>query len=136
MTSPCFLQACRRFVNKNAVTEEAKSSTKTPELVAKYCDSLLRKGNKACGVFQTDIVFTFEPPLFPPKRLCATFPPVDSRSSWLQEADNIGRTKTVRIGLIYCWHWSRETVKVASNTIRPCLISSIACAGRVETSTR
>jgi hypothetical protein len=52
MTSPCFLQACRRFVNKNAVTEEAKSSTKTPELVAKYCDSLLRKGNKVCGGFQ------------------------------------------------------------------------------------
>jgi hypothetical protein len=37
------LQACRKIVNENPVT---KNSTKTPELLAKYCDLLLKKGNK------------------------------------------------------------------------------------------
>jgi len=39
-------RACKKFVNKNAVTKQAKSTAKSPELLAKYCDSLLKKGNK------------------------------------------------------------------------------------------
>ena len=38
-----FSQACSRFVNSNAVTEGARSSTRSPELLARFCDSLLRK---------------------------------------------------------------------------------------------
>ncbi|KAJ3056350.1 hypothetical protein HK097_007329 [Rhizophlyctis rosea] len=37
-------RACREFVNRNAVC--TTSSTKSPELLAKYCDQLLKKGNK------------------------------------------------------------------------------------------
>lgn len=39
-------RACKKFVNKNAVTVAAKSSTKSPELLAKYCHGLLKKGSK------------------------------------------------------------------------------------------
>eukprot|EP00040_Diaphanoeca_grandis_P032782 m.199442 g.199442 ORF g.199442 m.199442 type:complete len:776 (-) comp32734_c0_seq1:2185-4512(-) len=39
-------RACKKFVNKNIVTKQAKSTAKSPELLAKYCDSLLKKGNK------------------------------------------------------------------------------------------
>ncbi|CAF4095079.1 unnamed protein product [Adineta steineri] len=42
-----FDNACGIFINKNAVTETAGSSHKSAELLAKYCDTLLRKGNKA-----------------------------------------------------------------------------------------
>ncbi|KAE8147835.1 Cullin [Aspergillus avenaceus] len=37
--------ACREFVNRNKIC--AASSTKSPELLAKYTDSLLKKGSKA-----------------------------------------------------------------------------------------
>lgn len=37
------LQACGRFINNNAVTKMAQSSSKSPELLARYCDSLLKK---------------------------------------------------------------------------------------------
>jgi hypothetical protein len=37
-------KACRDFVNKNAAT--GTSSTKSPELLAKHADALLRKNNK------------------------------------------------------------------------------------------
>lgn len=37
--------ACREFVNRNKIC--ASSSTKSPELLAKYTDSLLKKGSKA-----------------------------------------------------------------------------------------
>ena len=40
----CLNRACRDFVNKNAVT--GASSTKSPELLAKHADTLLRKNNK------------------------------------------------------------------------------------------
>jgi len=36
-------RACRKVVNENSVN---KNSTKSPELLAKYCDVLLKKGNK------------------------------------------------------------------------------------------
>ena len=36
-------QACGRFVNTNAVTVAAASSTKSPELLARHCDALLKK---------------------------------------------------------------------------------------------
>eukprot|EP00842_Homolaphlyctis_polyrhiza_P002961 jgi/Hompol1/3666/HPOL_003315-RA len=37
-------KACREFINRNAVCKTATS--KTPELLARYCDSLLRKSSK------------------------------------------------------------------------------------------
>lgn len=40
--SVCY-QACGRFINNNAVTRMAQSSSKSPELLARYCDSLLKK---------------------------------------------------------------------------------------------
>ena len=36
-------QACGRFVNSNAVTHGPKASSRSPELLARYCDSLLKK---------------------------------------------------------------------------------------------
>lgn len=39
-------KACGRFVNKNAVTIAANNSSKSPELLARYCDSLLKKSAK------------------------------------------------------------------------------------------
>jgi cullin 1 len=39
-------RACGKFINRNAVTEEAKASTRSPELLAKYCDILLKKNPK------------------------------------------------------------------------------------------
>jgi len=39
-------KACGRFVNANAVTKQASSSSKSPELLARYCDSLLKKSVK------------------------------------------------------------------------------------------
>ena len=38
--------ACTAFMNKNAVTDLAKSSAKSPELLARYCDVLLKKSAK------------------------------------------------------------------------------------------
>ncbi|CAF4223899.1 unnamed protein product, partial [Rotaria sp. Silwood2] len=45
--------ACAKFINNNPVTQTAGSTTKSPELLARYCDILLRKGNK--GVEETDL---------------------------------------------------------------------------------
>lgn len=39
-------KACGRFINTNAVTRAANSSSKSPELLAKYCDLLLKKSSK------------------------------------------------------------------------------------------
>ncbi|XP_057324027.1 cullin-1-like [Microplitis mediator] len=39
-------KACGKFINNNAVTEAAKSTSKSPELLAKYCDALLKKTTK------------------------------------------------------------------------------------------
>ncbi|XP_035218976.1 cullin-1-like [Stegodyphus dumicola] len=36
-------KACEKFINKNAVTESSGSSSKSAELLAKYCDLLLKK---------------------------------------------------------------------------------------------
>ncbi|CAF0832795.1 unnamed protein product [Adineta steineri] len=42
-----FDNACGKFINGNAVTKVARSgSGKSAELLAKYCDTLLKKGNK------------------------------------------------------------------------------------------
>jgi len=38
-------KACREFVNRNAVC--SKSSSKSPELLAKFCDNLLKKNQKS-----------------------------------------------------------------------------------------
>lgn len=39
-------KACGRFINTNAVTRVANSSSRSPELLAKYCDLLLKKSSK------------------------------------------------------------------------------------------
>lgn len=39
-------KACGRFINGNSVTKAANSSSKSPELLAKYCDLLLKKSSK------------------------------------------------------------------------------------------
>lgn len=39
-------KACGRFINTNSVTKTANSSSKSPELLAKYCDLLLKKSSK------------------------------------------------------------------------------------------
>lgn len=46
-------KACGKFINNNAVTQAANNTTKSPELLARYCDALLRKGGKA--VEETDL---------------------------------------------------------------------------------
>jgi len=38
-------KACRRFINDNAVTRK-EGTAKSPELLAKFCDSLLKKSPK------------------------------------------------------------------------------------------
>lgn len=39
-------KAFNSFINNNAVTATAKSISKSPELLARYCDLLLRKSAK------------------------------------------------------------------------------------------
>ena len=39
-------KACRKFVNQNKVTSIANSTSRSPELIARYCDSLLKKSSK------------------------------------------------------------------------------------------
>ncbi|XP_078331203.1 cullin-1-like, partial [Crassostrea virginica] len=39
-------KACGRFINNNSVTRMANSSSKSPELLARYCDLLLKKSSK------------------------------------------------------------------------------------------
>eukprot|EP00095_Tigriopus_kingsejongensis_P004695 maker-scaffold276_size226481-snap-gene-0.18 protein:Tk04695 transcript:maker-scaffold276_size226481-snap-gene-0.18-mRNA-1 annotation:"Cullin-1" len=39
-------KACGKFINNNSVTKRANASTKSPELLAKYCDHLLKKSSK------------------------------------------------------------------------------------------
>lgn len=58
-------KACRKFINTNAVTALAKSSTKSPELLARYCDTLLKKGTKnpeenELEQIQNDIMVVFK----------------------------------------------------------------------------
>lgn len=38
--------ACGRYINTNSVTVAAKSNNKSPELLARYCDVLLKKSSK------------------------------------------------------------------------------------------
>lgn len=47
-------QACGRFINNNAVTRMAQSSSKSPELLARYCDSLLKK--RCCPNFLPSVM--------------------------------------------------------------------------------
>jgi len=39
-------KACRRFINDNQVCKLAKSPAKSPELLAKFTDIILKKTNK------------------------------------------------------------------------------------------
>ncbi|GIY49217.1 cullin-1 [Caerostris extrusa] len=47
-------KACGKFINKNAITESSGSSSKSAELLAKYCDLLLKK--KPSGAEEMEIV--------------------------------------------------------------------------------
>ena len=51
------LKACSKFVNNNEVTKLAKSSAKSPELLAKFCDTLLRKRYNSTIMYSYSIVF-------------------------------------------------------------------------------
>jgi len=44
-------KACGRFINNNAVTKKCNSSSKSPELLARYCDFLLKKNNTLKYIF-------------------------------------------------------------------------------------
>ncbi len=39
-------KACGKFINNNSVTRKVNASSKSPELLAKYCDILLKKSSK------------------------------------------------------------------------------------------
>jgi cullin 1 len=59
-------KACGRFINNNAVTKKCNSSSKSPELLARYCDLLLKKNTKNSEdaeledtLSQVMIVFTY-----------------------------------------------------------------------------
>lgn len=39
-------KACEKFINNNNVTKMSESTSKSPELLAKYCDILLKKSSK------------------------------------------------------------------------------------------
>lgn len=39
-------KACGRFINNNSVTKMANNTSKSPELLARYCDLLLKKSSK------------------------------------------------------------------------------------------
>ncbi|PAA60823.1 hypothetical protein BOX15_Mlig030544g1, partial [Macrostomum lignano] len=39
-------KACMKFINRNELTKLAKNNQKTPELLARYSDALLKKGSK------------------------------------------------------------------------------------------
>lgn len=47
-------KATRRVVNDNAVCRAAKASSKSPELVARYCDSLLRRSPQNADIVQVE----------------------------------------------------------------------------------
>ena len=48
------IQACRRFVNDNEVCKIAKSASKSPELLARFTDQLLKKSSKTAEEQETD----------------------------------------------------------------------------------
>ena len=59
-------KACGKFINNNAVTKKCNSSSKSPELLARYCDFLLKKNTKSSEdteledtLSQVMIVFTY-----------------------------------------------------------------------------
>lgn len=59
-------KACGRFINNNCITKRCNSSSKSPELLARYCDILLKKNTKNSEdaeledtLSQVMIVFTY-----------------------------------------------------------------------------
>ncbi|KAM3185548.1 hypothetical protein ACTXT7_006107 [Hymenolepis weldensis] len=50
-------KGCERFINRNAITEALGSTRKSPELVAKYADILLRKGTRDAQNVDLDEAF-------------------------------------------------------------------------------
>ena len=62
-SSKCFVaaldKACATFVNENPVTKGAKNgAAKSPELLARYCDSLLKKSAKNPEEVKRDTLFS------------------------------------------------------------------------------
>jgi len=53
------------FINQNAVTDAARSSNKTSELLVRYVDSLLRKGGKNVEEQELDMLLSNVVSLFP-----------------------------------------------------------------------
>ncbi|CAF1367900.1 unnamed protein product [Rotaria sordida] len=50
-------KACGKFINNNAITEKADTKTKSPELLARYCNTLLKKRNKTMEEINLDKKF-------------------------------------------------------------------------------
>jgi hypothetical protein len=46
------------FINENEVTNRAKTSKKTPELLAKYCDNLLKSRDKIIDATELEALLT------------------------------------------------------------------------------
>ncbi|CAF0849738.1 unnamed protein product [Rotaria sp. Silwood1] len=46
-TKDISVYACSELINNNAVTQAAGTTTKSSELLDRYCDTLLRKGNQS-----------------------------------------------------------------------------------------
>lgn len=52
------IQACEAFINTNWVTNAAKNTNKSSELVARYCDFLLKKSSKIMEDEELDDILT------------------------------------------------------------------------------
>eukprot|EP00002_Diphylleia_rotans_P008599 TRINITY_DN1855_c0_g1_i3.p1 TRINITY_DN1855_c0_g1~~TRINITY_DN1855_c0_g1_i3.p1 ORF type:complete len:715 (-),score=131.21 TRINITY_DN1855_c0_g1_i3:235-2379(-) len=46
-------KACRKYMNENSITK-ASNSSKTPELLARFCDTILKKGSKTLDESETE----------------------------------------------------------------------------------
>ena len=49
-----FDRAIKEFVNKNSLTIQAKSSSRSSELLVKYCDSILKKGSQVNDILDIE----------------------------------------------------------------------------------
>ncbi|CAF4463496.1 unnamed protein product [Rotaria sp. Silwood2] len=52
-------QACHKFINNNAITQKADTTTKSAELLARYCDELLQKGDETIKEKFNEIMIIF-----------------------------------------------------------------------------
>ncbi|CAF2696741.1 unnamed protein product [Rotaria sp. Silwood2] len=54
-----FDKACHKFINNNAITQKADTTTKSAELLARYCDELLQKGDETIKEKFNEILIIF-----------------------------------------------------------------------------